>query len=52
MTKVFTESIRLSETSIKGFEEAERIANSPIRKKEELARKKRRERINKLRKSA
>ena len=52
MTKVFTESIRLSDASVKGFEEAEKVANSSMRKEEELARKKRRERINKLRKSA
>jgi len=52
MTKVFTEIIKLSDSSVKGFEVAENSAKSLERKKQDIARKERRDRINKLRKSA
>ena len=51
MTKTFTEIIKLSDASLSGFEQADRHANSPARKKQELARKKRRERLQKFRKT-
>ena len=52
MTKVFTEIIKLSDSSVQGFEVAEKNAKSSERKKQETARKERRDRVNKLRKSA
>jgi hypothetical protein len=52
MTKAFTEIIKLSDSSVKGFEAAEKIASSSERKKQETARKERRDRLDKLRKSA
>jgi hypothetical protein len=52
MTKVFTEIIKLSDSSVKGFEIAEKNANSSARKKQDAARKERRNRLNKLRASA
>lgn len=52
MTKAFTEFIKLSDSSVKGFEVAEGNANSSARKKQEIARKERRDRLNKLRASA
>lgn len=52
MTKAFTEIIKLSDSSVKSFELAEQNANSEKRKKQEAIRKARRDRLNKLRKSA
>ena len=52
MTKAFTEIIKLSDSSVKGFEVAENNAKSSERKKQNSARIARRDRINKLRKSA
>ena len=52
MTKAFTEIIKLSDSSVKGFEVAEKNANSSVRKEQETARKERRNRLNKLRASA
>ena len=52
MTKVFTEIIKLSDSSVKGFEVAEKNASSSARKKQDTARKERRDRLNKLRASA
>jgi len=52
MTKAFTEIIKLSDSSVKGFEMAEESAHSSERKRQNIARKERRERINKLRASA
>jgi len=52
MTKVFTEIIKLSDSSVKGFEIAESSAKSSERKAQDIARRARRDRINKLRKSA
>ena len=52
MTKAFTEIIKLSDSSVKGFEVAEKSANSSTRKKQDSARKERRNRLNKLRASA
>ena len=52
MTKVFTEIIKLSDSSVKGFTSAEKNANSSTRKKQDTARKERRDRLNKLRASA
>ena len=52
MTKVFTEIIKLSDSSVKGFEVAEKNANSLKRQEQEKARNERRERVSKLRASA
>lgn len=52
MTKAFTEIIKLSDLSVKGFEVAEENASSLARKKQDTARKERRNRLNKLRASA
>ena len=52
MTKAFTEIIKLSDSSVKGFAVAEKNANSPTRKEQDTARKERRDRLNKLRASA
>ena len=52
MTKVFTEIIKLSDSSVKGFEVAEKSAKSSVRKEQDTARKERRDRLNKLRASA
>ena len=46
MTKAFTEIIKLSDSSVKDFEVAEGNANSSARKKQETARKERRDRLN------
>ncbi|MDQ1340023.1 MAG: hypothetical protein QG567_1179 [Campylobacterota bacterium] len=46
MTKAFTEIIKLSDSSVKGFEVAEKNANSSARKEQETARKERRNRLN------
>ena len=52
MTKAFTEIIKLSDSSVKGFAIAEKNANSSTRKKQDSARQERRDRLNKLRASA
>lgn len=52
MTKAFTEIIKLSDSSVKGFEMAEKNAHSSVRQRQETARKERRDRLNKLRASA
>ena len=52
MSKVFTEIIKLLDSSVKGFEVAEKNANSSTRKKQVTARKERRDRLNKFRESA
>jgi len=52
MTKAFTEIIKLSDSSIKGFEVAEKQAKSSQREKQDIARRERRDRLNKLRASA
>jgi hypothetical protein len=52
MTKAFTEIIKLSDSSLKGFEISEKKANSSQRAKQDTARKERRYRLNKLRASA
>ena len=52
MTKAFTEIIKLSDSSVKGFAVAEKNANSSARKEQNSARKERRDRLNKLRESA
>jgi len=52
MTTVFTEIIKLSDSSVKGFEIAENSAKSSQRKKQDIARREKRDRISKLRKSA
>ena len=52
MTKEFTEIIKLSDSSVKGFEMAEKQAKSSKRLEQDIARKERRDRLNKLRASA
>jgi len=52
MTKIFTEIIKLSDSSVKGFEVAEKNANSSKRQEQENSRKERRDRVSKLRASA
>ena len=48
MTKAFTEIIKLSDSSVKGFQVAEKDASSSVRKKQNIARKERRDRLDNL----
>ena len=52
MTKSFTEVIKLSDSSLESFKEAEYRSKSPERAKKVRERQQRRERIEKLRKTA